>query len=115
MAQTKFNAGNLDRKITIQQPVRVKNNLGGFDDTYTTFKITDANKNDSPLHNKEELLSKSQLVAEAYTEWTIRYDANVNAKLRILYEGLIYEIVGQPRETERRHWTVLLTQLKDNV
>ena len=113
--QQKIDAGKLDRLILIQQATKTPDSSGQPIVTWTTYKSCYAKKEDVDLKEDEKFESGTQLIASDFTWWTMRFDENVNAEMRIVYGGLNYDLVGQPREIGRRQFMKVRTQLKDNV
>lgn len=84
-------AGKLDRRITIQKPVRVQDASGQMVDTWEDFATVWAEFR--PLAGNERFLAQ-QVMAELDAQFRIRYLRGVTPLYRILYEGNEYEITA---------------------
>jgi SPP1 family predicted phage head-tail adaptor len=82
-------AGKLDRRITIQQPVETQNSFGEIVVSYTNFAEVWAEV--IPLSGRE-LLTAGQILPEATMRINIRWLAGINEKFRILYDNVAYDI-----------------------
>jgi SPP1 family predicted phage head-tail adaptor len=79
----------LNRKIELQKLVKVSTNTGGFTDTWVSVAILWAKiKNTSGT----ELLHADQLGATSFSDFTIRYRANINELMKIVYRGTDFQI-----------------------
>lgn len=91
-------AGRLNRTIIIEALTQTKDSHGGVVDVWQPIAFgaaTDGKVRAAVVHlsgKEKRLQSKDGTITEAVTEFTIRYKANLTATMRIVYEGLIYNI-----------------------
>ena len=85
-------AGRLNRRITLQSLTVSKGASGGMTKTWVNFasSVPAAVRNLSG--NERRATSVGGQVAEARTEFTIRYRSGVTAEMRVLYAGAVYNI-----------------------
>ncbi len=82
-------AGMLNRKIELQQLVKTPTATGGFTQSWVSVATLWAKiKNTSG----SELLHADQLGATSFSDFTIRYRANINELMKIVYRGIDYQI-----------------------
>lgn len=100
-------AGNLDRKVIIQQETRTQNaDTGELVRSYSTLATTFASV--APLRMREVIInnetdkSNRTLAIERYY-FTVRYFSGLNEKCRISLDGRIFNIKGY-QEVGRKHW-----------
>jgi len=101
---------NLDRKIEIQQPVKVRNAHGELSTTWETFAFLWANVNHKG--GREGFYAK-QVVATGEMVFKIRYTSSVNERMRIIHDGKTYNIIAIA-EAGRRQWTEITAKMHDN-
>ena len=82
-------SGNLNKRITIQQVAETKTSSGASLETWTTFDRPYASI--EPLVGREGFNSE-QVQGEYTVRFRIRYQAGINSKMRVLYDGVIYDI-----------------------
>ena len=80
---------DLNRKIELKSLTRTPTATGGFTTVWTHVaycwvKIKNA--------SGSELLHADQLGATAYSDFTMRYRANINETMKIVYRGADYQI-----------------------
>ena len=81
--------GMLNRKIELQQLVKTPTATGGFTQSWVSVATLWAKiKNTSG----SELLHADQLGATSFSDFTIRYRANINELMKIVYRGIDYQI-----------------------
>jgi|TARA_R110000744_G_C18927407_1_gene512682 SPP1 family predicted phage head-tail adaptor len=79
----------LNRKIELQQLVKTPTATGGFTQSWVSVATLWAKiKNTSG----SELLHADQLGATSFSDFTIRYRANINELMKIVYRGIDYQI-----------------------
>lgn len=84
-------AGKLDKRITLQAPAITRGASGGVGKAWTEIaQVWAAVRNMSG--NERAASSAGGQVAEARTEFTIRYRSGVTAQARVLYAGAVYNI-----------------------
>lgn len=90
-------AGELDRRITLKEPVRTTDTAGGIVTTYTDVATVSAKKRD--VSGREKFRAE-QVNAELTTRFTIRYRSDIQNDWRIVFKSKDYDILVI-RETER--------------
>jgi SPP1 family predicted phage head-tail adaptor len=81
--------GMLNRKIELQQLVKTPTATGGFTQSWVSVATLWAKiKNTSG----SELLHADQLGATSFSDFTIRYRANINELMKIVYRGIDYQV-----------------------
>ncbi|MFC7515092.1 phage head closure protein [Herbaspirillum sp. GCM10030257] len=87
-----MDAGKFNRRITIQQPAVSRGSRGGAVDTWMDWK-KDIWAKVTPLSGTERRGTEhGGEVAEARTEFIIRYRPGVDETMRVLYKGKFYNI-----------------------
>jgi len=99
-------AANLNRRIVIKSLAQTKDAQGGIVDTWTTYLTVWAQVNNLS-GNERKLTNSGGQVAEARTEFTIRY-ANVTASHKIEYNGKTYNI-KHVNDYKEEHRFMILT------
>ena len=84
-------AGDLDRRITIQTLSQAKDSEGGMVDSWADVAMVWARVR-YLSGNERRLTAAGGQVAEARTEFTIRYRSGLNERMRIRYAGKVYNI-----------------------
>jgi SPP1 family predicted phage head-tail adaptor len=98
-------AGQLDRLITLQQRSVSQDTAGQRVETWSSLAVVWARQRTQP---GREPVAADAVRAEALVLWTIRYRSDVDASMRVLFEGRIYAIQAPPREVHgRRAWLEL--------
>jgi len=92
-------AGKLRHRITIQQPVEVRDSYGGVTVTWGTFATVNASV--EPLRG-QELWAAAAQQARVNTRIRIRYLASVSPKMRVLFGTRIY-LIDAVIDPEERH------------
>lgn len=82
-------AGRLTQRVTIQQPVVTRNELGEEILGWSTFAQAWAEVR--PLSTRELVTLRAEY-AEVTTMITIRYRPGITAKMRVLHAGVAYNI-----------------------
>lgn len=84
-------AGELREKIIVQRPVRVQDDTGGFDTTYTTLlntfaKVVEERSNPDLVANQENISN--------YVHFKIRYRPTVPLKIadRLVWRGFNFTV-----------------------
>lgn len=112
MLQSKLRAGQLDREITFLTPV-VTDGIANSDqiNSWTNGDTVWARKMDSP---GTEMVADDRVVLVQKTMWTIRYKSGITSRMRILYNGKIYEILSvYENDGSRDRWLDISSQLLD--
>lgn len=84
-----MNAGDLDRKITIQQISRAKNSTGEEVETLSTFAEPRAQV--TPIRGAEPQVSQTQ-AGQQQARFRIRHLTGLKMEMKILYDGLTWDI-----------------------
>ena len=111
MKRTIF-SGELDRRLTIQQPVGTKDEFGHEDpdlweDVHTNISCG------IDIKKGLEVWETTQDVANLTTDFKIRYIPGITARMRIVFEGEMYDI-KRVEEITRRKGYIIQAQWKDN-
>lgn len=112
MLASKELIGRMDRRITFQEVI---GSPGDYNVNNTTG-WADISSNATVYAQVEEGLGNEayegdQLVSIKQSKMTIRYRTDINARNRIVYEGLIYEILSI-REIVRRRYLEIKVEEK---
>ena len=109
-------AGDLDRQITLIDPVVSQNEYGGVETTGKGCTTVWACKEDTINRQIKESMVAEQIVAEGQTVFVIRYNKCVDETWFVVEKrtGLKYVVEGKT-EMGRNHWTVLHCVRKDNL
>jgi SPP1 family predicted phage head-tail adaptor len=99
-------AGELDRRITIQALTQTKDSEGGMVDNWADVTTVWA-KVRNLSGNERRLTSEGGRVAEARTEFTIRYRSGLNERMRIKYGDKVYNIRHLNNFNEAREYIVI--------
>lgn len=99
-------AGQLDRRIIIEQNSQTIASDGSLTDSWSTFATVWARKITT---TKKEIFDQFQRIAEKHITWEIRHRSDVTVKMRINAEGEIFDIVGV-QEIGRKKGLFLFTE-----
>lgn len=102
---------NYDRKITIEQPIRIKDGFGAEVESWDAFAVVWANVNHK---GGREGFYARQIVAEGIVVFKIRYTSGVTPLMRVNYDGVIYNITAVA-EGGRREYLEIVTRTHDNT
>lgn len=93
-------AGNLDRRITIEQATKTRGSAGSERLTWSTLIEVWAEKRDV---SARELMTSGVQLSEATTAFRIRWREGITPGMRVLYDGRVYDIqaVLEPPNTRR--------------
>ncbi|MHB0929188.1 MAG: phage head closure protein [Candidatus Nanopelagicales bacterium] len=99
-------AGALRKQVVIQQRTETTDaTFGGVTQTWTNF-ATDINAAVESLSGREFLAAQAAQ-SEASVQFIMRYVAGVDARMRIVYNGLYHNIVNIT-DIEERHRELLI-------
>lgn len=84
-------AGLLRHKVLIEEFIEYKNSAGEREQTWITFKETWASV--EPL-SAREFIAAQQMQSKVTARITMRYTPGINAAMRIVYRGQIFNIEG---------------------
>ena len=94
----------LNRKIELQQLVKTPTATGGFTQSWVSVATLWAKiKNTSG----SELLHADQLGATSFSDFTIRYRANINETMKLVYRSTDYQIRHINNIEEADLWLVV--------
>lgn len=103
-----MDAGKLNRRITIQQPATTRGGSGGAAVAWADWK-KDIWAKVIPLSgNERRVTDHGGEIAEARTEFIIRYRAGVDETMRVLYKGKFYNI-KHVKDVNDDHDIIVLT------
>lgn len=100
-------ARDLNRRIVIESLAQTKDTQGGMVDSWTLLTNAWAKVMNLSGNEKKVTLHGGQ-VAEARTEFTVRFNAAISAKHRISYNGKIYNI-KHVNDFNEEHLFMILT------
>jgi SPP1 family predicted phage head-tail adaptor len=96
-------AGDLRRRVTIQKRQSTQDGDGQRSETWTAVATVPAKI--EPLGGRELLLAKA-MGAESTHQVTMRYRADLDATMRIVYQGRIFNI-NNLNDPDARHEAVV--------
>jgi len=99
----------LDREITIEQGTITKGATGQEVLTWSTYATVRAAKMDG---GGSEALKAGRETDLSKVVFTIRYNAGVTQKMRIVYNTIVHDII-QINEKGRRHYQELITEFRE--
>jgi len=106
-----INSGELDRRITIQEPTGAKDEFGHetntWQDVHTNIPCG------VTFIKGGEVWESVQDVGNLTTDFKIRYIAGITPRMRLVFEGETYDI-KRVIEITRRKGYVIQAQWKDN-
>lgn len=91
-------AGDLRKRVTIEQPAESQNGVGEMTQTWSTFAVLWASI--EPLVGSEKLQA-AQINANADAKITVRYYAGITPKMRIRFLARMFQIVSVQNVDER--------------
>lgn len=91
MARKPMSAGQLDRRITIEQETETVSPSGGVVVTWATVATVWAAKMD--VRPRERYAAATDLATET-TTFRIRWRSGITPEMRITYDGKVYNIEG---------------------
>ena len=101
-----MNSRELNKRITLLRPTQSKGVNGGVKETWETVKdVWAAMRNYSG--NERRATRHGGEVAEARTEFRIRYRDDINASWAVLYKGAHYNIKHINNLFEENRWLIL--------
>lgn len=100
-----INLGHLNRRILIQEETASRGDSGQEILNWTTLHDCWA-KVDYPNIGSGEEVQNDQVIVTTRTDFTIRYRAGLDEKMRVVYQGVNYSIANIS-EIERRHFLLL--------
>ena len=104
-----MNAGLMDELVTVQQfSTTTDSNTGEKVRSWSTYTTAWARVQESESGN--ESVDADRIEAKQTVVFTLRYDAGINAKMRIVWEGRDYNIINIA-DLSRRMYLVIQTEL----
>lgn len=101
-------AGDLNRRITLEALTQTKDDEGGMVDSWVPLAGMPIWARVANLSgNERRATSHGGQVAEARTEFTIRYRAGIDAKMRISYNAKLYNIRHVNNYLEENRFLIL--------
>lgn len=95
------NPGTLDRIISLRFPIITRDAIGGAVNGFGALANSWAGW--VPAAGKEWFGADSKQ-SDGVDLFTIRYRADITTEWRLLFQGVLYEMVGQPIESGRRQY-----------
>jgi len=112
MADKPLQAGDLDRRIDILIQGSQLNSKGGIDSTSYGPFLTGVYAKKEDKDGDEEKESNRE-TAFADTVFTIRFREDIKAGMRLVCEGVNYDILSIREGKERRQWTIIKAKRRD--
>lgn len=104
-----FNLSKLDKRITIQRPVKTADAMGGFTETWTdVIEVWAAIWPQSAKSLMAEKIQDNQSVSEITHRIRIRYRRGVHASFRINYKHRYFNIMVIVNPDEDSEWLDIL-------
>lgn len=85
-------AGRLDRRVTIEAYTATRDAAGGEARNWAELATVWAEKRD--LAGREFLTASQEAQAQVETLWRTRWRPDITAKMRLVHDGVIYDIEG---------------------
>lgn len=104
-------AGQLDQRITLQQPTGARDGFGQETITWQAVAIVWASA--QPLRGRE-YFAAAAVQREATVRFTIRHRADVLSTWRILWASKVYQIDSPPVMKGRKQWLEILASERPN-
>jgi SPP1 family predicted phage head-tail adaptor len=95
------NPGQLDRRITLRFPVVTRDAIGGAIEGFGVLDPIWAGW--LPAAGKEWFGAATKQ-SDGVDLFTVRYRSDITTTWRVFFQGVLYELVGQPIETGRRQY-----------
>lgn len=109
-------AGRLDRRITVEKLVSGQDEYGQPIDSWTTHAAMWAEAHETAMPEiTGGIVSRGRQdiqieLARTRTSFTVRYRTDITAKMRIVHEGAIHQIVSVHHTDGRDRATVLVAE-----
>lgn len=94
----------LDKRITIQYPTKVSDDMGGDNSTWVNYKTVWAKRT---AHRTDEAVKSMKETGTLIVNWRIRFRGNIRTSWRIKWGNIYGNIIGPPIEVDNgpgRHW-----------
>jgi SPP1 family predicted phage head-tail adaptor len=103
-----MNASGLNRRVTLLQPVQVKQPSGERTASWAEVATTWAEK----LHLLNRDVARAQGTAEgSEAKFRIRYRTDINTTMRVVCDGRTFAITGLEEIGHREGWFVLVREV----
>lgn len=100
-------AGQLNKQITIQQRVTAKDSEGGMVDSWSDFAADIWAKRNNLSGNERSSTRQGGQALDARTEFTIYYLDGVTNEMRILHNGIHYNIRHVNNYMEQNEYLII--------
>ena len=104
-------AGELDRSVLIQSPIKGKDSEDSPVVTWSNFETVNAKV--TPAGSMERYRSQQNVLTDDMV-FRIYYLDGVTSEMQIIYDGLAFRVIGEPREIDRREGLELLGRNVDS-
>lgn len=114
MLEAGVRIGKLDRKITIQEPVYTTNDhnedeISDWDNVATVWAKTEQRQG-------SEVVDADRVTYYETTIFTIRYRADLNVRMRIIFQSIPYRIFSiVEHKGSRKGYMELAAEVMDNI
>lgn len=104
-----LNAGDLDQRITIQEPSTAKDLLGQRIETWTPV-LTDIAAKWVPKGGRQFFAAGTeQSLSDGF--FLVRYRTTITGKMRVMWRGVPYSIVAEPQDVDGKKETLQIVVL----
>lgn len=107
-------AGSLDRQVTLEYPAEVQDAAGELTKQWQRLPFRAATWARKEDLDGRELFQAQQINAQVTTRFTLRYRTDVDARMRVCCDDVLYPIHAVLEGPGRRRWTVLLCSRSAN-
>ncbi len=107
MADINIKAGDLNQRITFQQPTINKDAGGAQTAAYANIGSNPTVWSKWEYDHGQELVSSEAEKSEQRATVTIRYRSDVSEKWQVLNGSAVWKIISVDQVRERNRWTVL--------
>jgi SPP1 family predicted phage head-tail adaptor len=102
-------AGELDRRITIEQPTFSQGSLGGKQQTWSTFATVWARY--TPGAGREFFIN-NEMTAQNVATFRVRYLSGLTNAMRISFDGQYWDIVNTNTIGTRKEWQDVVARVQ---
>lgn len=94
MLKSKTDIGKMDKRITIiKKVITIDSTYNTEVETWVLHKLTWAQE-DAGLGYGTEIIQADKNTATRRSGYVVRYDSTINEKMRIVFDGKVYDIVS---------------------
>lgn len=104
-------AGNYNKKITLEQYTETRDEYGGVIETWAVAKTMFANMR---VRSAREVFQSDQLQNYKTAVFTIRYTSGIDEQMRVVCEGKTYKIEGIQEIGRRKGFQIIAEWDSDN-